>query len=140
MIALQPQTKIDWPELYMVAEASREPFMDMRIVTAKSEFVMVNGDMAYTHRPSIEGIADYNKAVLNAMSINAIAVQERVTINEDGEITVVVNTDQVDDDATWAALDLVARAMDELDGESGTVQFGAPLTFTPSEIPWLVLH
>ena len=140
MMLSQQQININWPEVYMMAEANREPFTDIRIVTAKSEFVSVNGDLSYTHHPTTNGISNYNNAVIASMAGDAIAVHEQVTISADGEITVVVNRDHVDDDATWVALDLLTRALDELDGESGTVRFGAPLIFSPSDILWLVLH
>lgn len=127
------QSRINWPEVYMMAEATSEAFADVRIVTAKSEYdrlieeCVMDAAMS-TPLTFCEGVC------------SPITVRESVTITTDGDISVVVNTPTVTDDDMWNALDLVADAMYQLDGKAGTVYFGDPLTFQSKQLPTLTLN
>lgn len=135
-----PQTDtINWPEVYLMAEASSEPFADVRIITAKSEYIRMYSDylnLGYTLDP----LDNCASQLLATMDTHSLDIHESVTIGVDGRITVVVNTDTITDDTTWTALDMLADAMEQLNGKEGIIRFGHPLSFTSSDIPWLTLH
>ena len=130
---LQPAPRnINWTEMYLTADAAKESFTDVRIVTAKSECVKIASDLVFATTNRIT-----NKLIQSVVDNSAIAVHESVAINADGEISVIMNADKIDDAAVWRALDMVAEAMDQLDGSAGVVNLSGPITFTSTEIPWL---
>lgn len=136
---LQQHNTINWPEVYMMAESNNEPFADVRILTAKSEYIRVYSDyldLGYTYNDQ----QSFNNVLSSAIDSHSLDVYESVSIDGDGAITVVINCDAVTDDATWTALDMVAHAMEQLNGEEGTIRFGSPLSFKSTDIPWLTLH
>lgn len=116
------QPRINWAELYLTAEAAKESFVDVRIVTARSEYdnIVAERRMEMAELQPFDLIQQHHN----------IPIKESVTITGSGEISVVVNTPDVSDDAMWRALDLVADAMYQLDGKSGTVYFGEPIMFS----------
>ena len=138
---MQPQqhNTINWPEVYMMAESNNEPFADVRILTAKSEYIRAYSDyldLGYTTNDQ----QNYNSVLSSAINSHSLDVYESVSIDGDGAITVVINRESVTDETTWDALDMVAHAMEQLDGEEGTIRFGSPLSFKSTDIPWLTLH
>lgn len=128
---------VSWPEVIFAAVAADDPFEDIQIITARTQLV----NLAYA------AAADYlhglnialTEASVTAFAISLIAqqklyVQESVEVGESG-IVVCVNTQNVDsDDTTFRALDLVQRALDQLDDAMGIVHFGEHLQFSISEL------
>ena len=128
--------------LVFAAIAECEPFQDVDAITLKGEFAKK------VEAAAVARVVDQRKA-LTASNIatelayvfkhNNIVVQEAVHHTESG-LSVVINSEAVDDEAISRAVMLVQQALDQLDGRYGTVKFGEPISFTPSEIGWLVQH
>ena len=125
------QSKINWADLYLMAEAEAEPFADVHVVTAQSEF-----DRLTAERKFFDSLDNPFGSISRCDAVN---VQESVTLSIDGEFSVVVNAREISEEATWKALDMVAEAMDQLNGEAGIVYFGKPLTFLHTH-PSIPLH
>ena len=122
-----------------MAESSSDMFTDVRILTAKSEYVRIFSDyldLGYTTNDQ----QDYIDLLSSAIDSHSLDVYESVSIDVNGTITVIVDHAVIDDDSTWIALDMVAQAMDQLNGKEGTIRFGSPLSFKTADIPWLTVH
>lgn len=137
-IQYQTTTPISWDALYFTAESHQESFQDVNIITLKSYFVDKVYEAAIREVGLISEHALDRKAVMIIAS-QAIKVQEHVEISSTG-IKVVINRNMIDDDATWAALDNVAIALERLDGKSGIVPFSEYLSFAATDITWLHKH
>jgi hypothetical protein len=136
----QPSNRIKWPWAYFEASSSLEPFEEVHVVTAKSEFVsnaceiaanvlMKNGD--FTEQ-------QLNQYTQHVIASQRLSVYESVTISDTG-ISICINADNVEDDnVMWRALDMLADALDQLDNTQGTITFGDSLTFSISEVPWII--
>lgn len=125
-----------WPEVVFAAEAAKEPFEDVTIVTARSVFLDV-ALQAAAHICVEEGHALSEDKVMKVartlIAAQKIVVQEHVRINPEG-ITVCLNVEDVDgEDVPWKALDYVARALDSLNGAHGVVLFSDDLRFTEDQ-------
>lgn len=108
---------IDWSGVYMLAESNKEPFVDVRITTTKCELHSKLGDLMFATSSVI------STDVINQLkSTTNITIPESVTVTADGQISVVMNADVIDDDATWRAIGMVADALDQLEGKPGTIQ------------------
>lgn len=118
--ATKPQPRIDWSSLYFTAAAENEQFTDVQIVTAKSEYDRIVGELSFDHSSA-------NPFTLP--DVPSVEVREAVTIDEHGEFRVIIHADAVSDDVMWKALDMVADAMFHLDGNSGTIYFSAAISF-----------
>jgi hypothetical protein len=126
-----------WPEVVIAAASAREPFEDVVIVTARSQFI----DLAFQAAADIvhtEGHAltqdKVHKVACTLIAAQKIVVQEHVRINSEG-ITVCLNVDDVNgEDIPWQALDYVARALDSLNGMHGVVLFSTDIQFTIADL------
>lgn len=131
--------RIAWTDAYFYACSSGEHFKDVRVVTAKGEFITKVNDLVDTlwenaHLCSEQAERHLTEQVISEMGIN---VQEHVTIDEAG-ISVCINAENVNDENTMLrTLDMVTDALDQLNGKQGTVSFGDPLTFSINDITWL---
>lgn len=132
-MATPAKPRINWPDLYLMAESESEAFADVRIVTARSEY-----DRQLAEHAMDAAFGAPFGAVGELTS--DVCVRECVTVTDDGELSVVINASDVSDDAMWAALDMVADAMYQLNGESGTVYFGEPIKFTETNNPVVILR
>lgn len=118
--ATKPQPRIDWSSLYFTAAAENEQFTDVQIVTAKSEYDRIVGELSF------------DRSLANPFTlpdIPSVEVREAVTIDEHGGFRVIIHADAVSDDVMWKALDMVADAMFHLDGNSGTIYFSDAISF-----------
>ena len=118
--ATKLQPRIDWSSLYFTAAAENEQFTDVQIVTAKSEYDRIVGELSF------------DRSLANPFTlpdIPSVEVREAVTIDEHGGFRVIIHADAVSDDVMWKALDMVADAMFHLDGNSGTIYFSAAISF-----------
>ena len=120
--ATKPQPRIDWSSLYFAAATENEQFTDVQIVTAKSEYDMIVGELSFDRSLS-------NPFTLPDTPI--VEVREAVTIDEHGGFRAIIHADAVSDDVMWKALDMVADAMFHLNGNSGTVYFSDAISFKP---------
>lgn len=125
------QPKINWADLYLMAESEAEPFADVRVVTARSEFDRLVAEQLFHYS---------EKYPFDTALVLDVEVRESVTLSTSGEFSVVIHADEVSDDAVWKAMDMVAEAMDKLDGNAGVVYFSAPIRFTKQSNPSIVLH
>lgn len=132
-----------WAEVVIAAESAKEPFEDVTIVTAKSAFV----DLAYQAAADLiyrqgHALTDekVNAIARTLIGTQKVAVREHVSVSEAG-ITVCLNVADVNDEyVLWRAMDLLAKALDQLDGKTGVVAFSDDLMFSLSEVPWVLSH
>jgi hypothetical protein len=130
-----PQNNIDWAEVIMTADAEKEIFSNMRIVTARSEYISKAQELAidelycpaYIFKDSPQ--IDITIATANIIQSGQVRVRESATIYSDG-IFVCLNVDVIDDDAVWKALDMVYLAM----SNNGTWISDIPLTFDMTDL------
>lgn len=130
---MSDDSKSIWPSVIIAAESANEPFEDVDIVTAQSEYIRqaYASAVSITQGQSPPPTADTIASVAQALSLaSKVWVQERVTVSDNGKITICVNVPDLSDDSVlWYALDLIAPALDQLDGAAGTVFFGENLQF-----------
>lgn len=110
----QPQNKINWSTLMFEADSSKEPFENMTIVTAKSEYIIKAKDEAFNYLMNHQNRITYSEIddlSLVYMKENNIQVFESASLTDDG-IYVCLNVDVIDDEAIWLALDLVYKAIE----------------------------
>lgn len=129
---------IDWSSAYFFASAHNEEFEDVHVVTAKNEYVTLANELALKSVSSIDD-KEINHVTRSLIASQRLTVTESVTINDDG-IKVVINAESVSDDVMWRALDMLAQAIDQLDEKNGTIEFGEPLQFSLSEVPWVIMQ
>lgn len=130
-----------WPDVYFAAEAAKDPFGDVDIITARIKLIELAYDAA-CHTIYSEGLSLSLRLVTDIartmIETGKVFVQESVTINQD-KITCCIDVDNVnDDDVVWKILDMVAVTLEQLDGHSGTILFGNPLDITIEDIAELV--
>lgn len=140
---LQDHQKLQkYNQLVFAAVSEREPLQDVNVITLKGAFAQK------VEHQAIERILSKNKQLSNATLMaavtkvfesNHIVVQEAVYHTETG-ISVVVNAETIDDQATTRILELIQDALYQLDGRHGTIKFGEPVSFTRGEINWLNHH
>lgn len=136
-----PQQKshnISWPDVYFTAEANRERFEDVNIVTLKSHLTEQAYDQAI-HEVGISNETKLRHRVNTILNSGQLRVTEHVEVRQDS-IRVVVDCENIDDETVWVALDMVASALDKLQGKLGTVNFSGFKSYTVSDITWLNVH
>lgn len=142
MNSLQHSTPaISWPDVVIAAAASHESFEDVTIVTARSSFADLAMEAAADicvregHTLSEEKVLAVAQALITG---NKIEVRESVCVNA-GVITACINVPSTEaEDVPWKALEMVASALDQLNGHDGVVVFSDSLRFTLAEVPWLL--
>lgn len=150
MIAVGSNTvnRIEWADVYFTAAANKEPFEDVSIVTAKSAYLELACTAAAdillsrcTKTPCFRlqqhDVFEYAQHIMDE---GTVFVQEHVKVSPEG-IYVCINAVNVEEeDVVWRALDMLANALEILNGAQGTVYFGEELRFSSSEIPWSTTH
>lgn len=126
------QSKINWAELYLMAESEAEPFADVRVVTARSEFDRLVAEQLFHYSEDFP----FGETTLKL----DVEVRESVTLTPTGEFSVVIDAPEVSDDAVWKSMDMVAEAMNQLDGVPGVVYFSSPIKFKKQTNPSITLH
>ncbi len=131
---------IDWAQVYFSADAYQEAFTDVRLVTIKSEYLNAVQEQAI----DIVGCCDetlMREAAKQIVLNKQISIKEYVTVNNKGDIKVAIMSDQVDSvDAWMRSLDLVSQALSQLNGQSGTIEFGESIYFNVSDLWWIQCH
>ena len=132
------QNNISWPDLYFTAEAEKEDFEDISIVSLKSLF------SEKVHELAINDVGVEDEALVRArvheiIKSGTVFVEEHVNVSGSG-ITVYVDVDAIDDNTMWEALTMISSALETLDGKHGDVPIGKSITYSLSDIPWLYTH
>lgn len=122
---------IDWPSLYFTAESDGENYEDVRIVTARSVYLYLLEEQALQHVKEITPAAVQSYIVHNLKNY-VPHVCEQVTFDGDS-ITVVIDTDVIDEQAIDTALEMVAQAICKGKRE---LCFSKPLKFDLRNLPW----
>lgn len=140
---LQQHNRIShFNDLVYTAIREREPLEDVNTITLKGEFAK-KIEVAAIERVIAQGKKLSRQNVMAEMdklfASNSITVREAVYFNEDG-ISVVVDADNIDEEACMRVFELVQQALYKLDNNHGKVKFGKPVSFSKSEIPWLNLQ
>lgn len=127
-----------WPELLFYAEATREAFRDARIITAVSKYVDIAYNIALTEHVFQEDPDPLQLRSIVSTIINAErhSVREYVDVTNRG-IWICIDVFEIDDNAKMKALDMIASALEQLNGGHGRIYFGGELTFTTVDTPWL---
>lgn len=136
MINQQSHKSPSWSDLYFYADAAREPFEDVTVVTARSQYFdlvyQIAADSVYRHTGMLSTSA-VEPVAMALIASRKVHVQEHVRVDSTG-ITVCLDVpDTTNDDMMWRALDLVQQALDQLNGDEGTVYFGEDLWFSPEQ-------
>lgn len=121
-------TNISWPELYITAESSNEPFQDMRVITAKSELLIQARSEAVAqllqhHKPVTDTAVD--KIAAQLINTKQIQVFESASVSDEGSV-VCMDVDIIDDDAIFKALDMIYEAVTS----GGTWTSTKPISYT----------
>lgn len=125
---LHQDSNVDWPSAVLLADALDEPFSEITVITARKFFFTTACDMA---RQQLNDPAESEVHTLAAALIanRSVTIKEHVTIDDDG-ITVCLNVrDPEDESVPWKSIRYLQQALDQLDGQHGTVTFGEPLAF-----------
>lgn len=135
--------RIKWADLYFAACSEKETFEDVTIVTAKSEYANLAFQAAAelilqtSHNIVQDDVLQTAQVIMDAGKVH---IQEYVRVNDVG-ITVCINAVSVEDeDVVWRALDMLADALQHLDGSHGTVYFGNNLQFSSAEVQIATTH
>lgn len=129
---------INWAELYFTAEADKEEYKDVRIVTAKSAYLDVLQEEALDRHPKfLSGNGPVTNADLRAFAEEFAKdfhhyVRESVTFEED-QILIIIDADVIDDDSTDRALEMLAAAVSQA---KDVVFFSACLSYPTHALPW----
>jgi hypothetical protein len=142
MTRLLSDAPISWPEVVFAAASTNDPFEDVRVITARSEFVAHAYEVAanYLTEVGIELSEEAIKAAaLSLISSQKTFVREFVEIKGD-DIDVCINVSSTTDDMMmFRALDMVQSALAQLGDADGIVYFGEQLQFSISEVADLIL-
>lgn len=156
MIKKQPvYKKISWPELYFLAESSKESFKNVHLITAKAAFVDKISQAVYEKtlkdlskrslKYNIINI-DHDTFVQNIKTIiTSNARTRKIFVHEyvafyPNYIEICINRERIDDDFIGEAINRLSTALEKLNGTHGVVTENKRLIFSLKEIPWLHPH
>lgn len=122
-----------WSDVIITAAGTNEVFDEVQVVTLRSLWTDRVCDAVIKRVGVIDNPADLMKrAAAWIESIPPLHMHEQVTISDDG-IVVVLDVDEVDDDAVFKAMRTISRAMETLDGRHGTVEVGSSRIMTAAD-------
>jgi hypothetical protein len=121
-------SRINWPELVFTAEAGREWFEDVTIVTLKSEYLERAYDKAWEQIDDIDSLDNQVKMIMNS---GDIIVKEYIKIGEDYSVRVCIDRDEITDNVVDEVLDILADIGIK---PKSYHNFGVAKTFTTEEI------
>lgn len=134
----QLHKKISWPDLYFAAEVNKETFEDVNITTLKCFYFDLAQEQALLE-VGLKSKSRLEKRIKHIIEAQTIKVQEHVEVTHSG-IRVVINRETIEEGAVFSALNMVASALDKLDGKSGVVPFSESMSFKLSDFAWLRRH
>lgn len=126
----------------MEANVMDEGFDDVHIITLKSD-IASNAAIEAINSLILEDVLAISDSELDFMAKEMVAAgtisgREYVIVDQYG-IEVCIDSDDTENPETLSrALDMVADALDQLDGTHGTIYFSEPKTYTLTDMPWLV--
>lgn len=130
----------DWAKLYFTAESERESFQDIQVVTAKSEYVRLATMRAFIGVDEDEfDTNDFQRQIADIINNQTIVVHEFVDISARG-IVCCIDVEAITDDTAGVAIQMIAEALDRLDGKYGVVNLSKPLQYKTTDIPWFYKH
>lgn len=123
-------SNLSWPDVVFLAEAEREPFAEVQIITLYAHCLniaeaMLYGPFAFLGDNPVELRKKLEKRIKDTLP--EIQEREFVEIQED-RVLIVIDADKVDDDAVARALDLLTHIDNFEVGQ--TYHFGEPRSFT----------
>lgn len=130
-MSLSQQHNISWPDLFFQAESEQESFVDVRVSTARSEYLARLQEIAIdTLSITNRDITDFNinQLVLEIGSnVKDIFVTEYAKVTDEG-VFVCIDVESIDDDATWKSLDMVYKAISNGGTWYNTTQLRYPIS------------
>lgn len=128
-----------WTNLYFTAEATRDQFDHVHVVTLKSHYL----DLIYDLAIKEVGILDDAKLLTRVKEIvdsGEVLVCEHVNFSTP-HTTVVINRESITDDTIMEAAELVRMALDlDTGGDRGVVNLGEMVSFASDELTLLYKH
>ena len=122
-------SKINWPELVFEAEAEREWFEDVTVITLQSEYLDRIYDEAWQQAEAIEGLDERAKTIMNSGRVH---VREYIQIGEDFKVKVCIDRVEITDEVVEEVLDLLIEVGIS---PNARLEFGEKKTFTAEQIP-----
>jgi len=122
-----PTYKPNWPDLIFLAEAEKECFEEVTIVTLKSQYQTAVYDRAWEQADSLEGLNSRARSIMNSKTIH---VQEYIKVNDNSSIEVCVDQNEITDQVVDEVLDMLTEV-----GITPNTQFdfGEKRTYTVDE-------
>ena len=122
-------TKTDWPGIVFQAEAEREWFDEVTVVTLKSHYHDKVYDVAWANADMVkESVDDTAKEIMKS---GAITVREYIKIDDNYHVEVCVDRDKITDEVVEEALNKLI----DIDIHSNLfMESGVERTFQPHEM------
>lgn len=89
--------------------------------------------------PELYFMAEASQEPFQEITVTFVEDEEYVKV-EDSNIRVCVKMTPNEEDVMWKALDMVADALDKLDGHSGVIYFNTPIQLTTPNSVCEYLH
>ena len=139
----QQQKIARFNQLVFGAISEKEPLQDVNVITLKGAFAKKIEQRAIdnlTMRQARLTTLSISREMDSLFACGGVSVSETVCRTPEGEISAIVSGDTVDDVAIARVFEMLSEALEKLGDSCGKVQFGEPVSFTRSELPWLILH
>ena len=135
-------TKPNWAEVMITAEALREQFESVRIVPTTTIFRHVLRQQALAKIEAVQASQNEHTIRMVEMALvnsKSVSVRESITFNEEG-IHVVINDKNIINYETTMCkvMDMISTAVEQLPNKKGTLEFGEPIQYTIPEMPHLL--
>ena len=142
--SVQPTTSLpEYSRLVFDAISNDEPLQDVSTVTIKGAFMQEVEQQAIDNllrRGKKLSKHNVSNEIESVISSGTVFVQESVNRSRDG-ISVVVDTENIDDVAIERVFNLINSAIDQLKDSYGVINFGTPRTYSnTTDISWLQYH
>jgi len=142
--SVQPTTSLpEYSRLVFDAISNDEPLQDVSTVTIKGAFMQEVEQQAIDNllrRGKKLSKHNVSNEIESVISSGTVFVQESVNRSRDG-ISVVVDTENIDDVAIERVFNLINSAIDQLKDSYGVINFGTPRTYSnTTDISWLRYH
>ena len=142
--SVQPTTSLpEYSRLVFDAISNDEPLQDVSTVTIKGAFMQEVEQQAIDNllrRGKKLSKHNVSNEIESVISSGTVFVQESVNRSRDG-ISVVVDTENIDDVAIERVFNLINSALNQLKDSYGIINFGTPRTYSnTADISWLRYH
>ena len=142
--SVQPTTSLpEYSRLVFDAISNDEPLQDVSTITIKGAFMQEVEQQAIDNllrRGEKLSKRNVSNEIESVISSGTVFVQESVNRSRNG-ISVVVDTENIDDVAIERVFNLISSAIDQLKDSYGVINFGTPRTYSnTTDISWLRYH